>query len=600
MDEGPTIRDLYTTDDKGKQAERRSSSSSPSTSSGSRPVNPAPFEYLTQGVSDDSDTNPAPQDRGRSLDLERCTLVSILSPTAHQSQLLTLFLGTIVSGNPVQLAPTYHCHSIWLAHLASRTDVSVTLLYAIRAISLSFLGRRIKDENLVQNSRLIYGKTLLKLNKCLQDPTEGYSSDTLCATILLTFYELLNCTERNSWVRHAGGAGHLMRLRGVARHQTDFEKAMFLACRHSIILESFYLAKPCFLASAPWRRLSQEIHDATPRKTTFDVTKEAFMQEIVQHPGWAQEAIQYMASDGRDRSVLQDLVRRGHMHRSNHKSIHKRCVEALREAGQLPFEVPSPLDDKVFPVVYQYPGILVASIFCCYWAILKALNIILIGLEAKLSAMESTYQTSEEQLTPSQTLAARNMPQTPENVTGVILAESTQPRDMESAALASGAAVTGSGETAQILPDRTSLSPATDLATGPRSSRSPTPAATSPTDYPTMSPNDTAKRREMYMAESIHSAHQICKSVESISTAIFLGPIFLIFSLKSISKMQDDPVVKEWVLRKMELLGKTWGLAKKEAEFAREANLGPRIFGGAFGGGVEDSGGFVLVARPSQ
>ena len=586
MDEGPTIRDLYTTDDKGKRPIESRASSSSAASSGSGPLNSAPFEYLTRRVSDESDHKPAPHKSGRSRDFERSALVSILSPTAYQSQLLTLFLDTIVSDNPAQIAPTFNCHSIWLSQLASRTEVSATLLYAIRALSLSFLGRQTRDENLVQNSRLVYGKTLLKLNRCIQDPTEGFAPDTLSATILLTFFEFLNCTEQNSWVRHAGGTAHLMRLRGVDRFRTDFEKAMFLACRYSIVLESYHSGTPCFLSSAPWRRLSQEIHDSSPRRSSFDDAREAFFQEIVHHPGYITESVQYMASGGRDRLVLQDLVRRGHMYRSNHKAIHKRCVEALRDAGQEPTETPSALDDKVFPIVYQYPGILVASFYCCYWSILKVLNISLIGLEAKLSAMTSAYQTSRERMTPGEMLAARNIKPSPENLVRVVVAECTPSRDVESAAFTSNTTTTvaGSGETPKALPDRTSSSPATDLAVGTRSAGSPPPTATSPTDYPTMSPSDTAKRRQMYMDENIHSAHQICKSIESVSTAAFLGPIFLIFSLQAISRMLDNSVEKEWVLRKMELLGKTWGLAQKMAEGAREDNWLARRYGSAAGG----------------
>lgn len=562
MDEGPTIRDLYKINDKGKRPiDRRSPSSSATSSASTGPANLAPFEYLTHVG--EGGTSPAPKPNGRSQDLERSTLVSISSPTAYQSQLLSLFLTTIISDNPVQIAKTFNCHSVWLAQLANRNEVSPTLLYAVRAISLSFLGRQARDENLVQHSRLIYGQTLLKLNKSLQDPTEGLGSDTLSATVLLTFYELLNCTEHNSWVRHAGGAGHLMRLRGVTRHQSELDKAIFLACRYSMILESYHTGRPCFLSLAPWRKLSQELHDSLPNRSAFDDAREGFYQEIVHQPGYVMDSVHYMASGGRDRSVLQDLVRRGHMHRSNLKTIFKRCVERLREAGQEPTEVPSFTGDKVFPIIYQYPEILVASFFSSYWSLLKVLNIALIGLEAKLSALESAYQMPEEQKTPAQTLAARNMIFSRENLTNIVVAESTRPQDAESAAPSKANVMGSRGEAPRVLPDRTSSYSASGLAVGTRSSESPTPTTTSPSEYPTMSPSDTAKRRQMYMAENRYCAHQICKSVESISTATFLGPIFLIFSLRAVSRMLDSSTEKEWVLRKMDELGKTWGVAKE-------------------------------------
>lgn len=391
-----------------------------------------------------------------------------------------------------------------------------------------------------------------------------------------------------------------MRLRGVARHHSDFDRAIFRACRYSIVMESIQTAKPCFLALAPWRELSQEINDSTPGRSAYEDAREAIFQEIVHHPGYILESVNYMANGGWDRSVLQDLVRRGHMHRSNHKAIHTRCVQALREAGQEPIEAPSSIDDKVFPTVFQYPGVHVASSFCTYWALLKGLNMALIGLEAKLSAIESTRQTAHEQMTPVQLLTAGNMSISRESLSSVVVAESTSPQDAQSVALTSNTNAIAREEGGITLPDRTSSSPVTDLDVGTRSSESPTPAPTSPTEYPTMSSSDTAKRRQMYMAENKHCAHQICKSVECISTSAFMGPIFLIFSLKTIGRMLDNPQEKEWILRKMALLGQTWGIAKNEADGAREENEVRGNYGAAVRGSPRDRDASGSKGKPNR
>ena len=594
VDEGPAVRELYRTEGKERRSVDTGSSSPSAASSRSRPVRSAPFVNPFQGVFGECGTETGPNDSGQSRDLERSTLVSILSPTAYQSQLLSLFLSTVRSDNPLHVAPKFTCHSIWLAQLASRTEVSSTLLYAIRAISLSFLGRQTRDENLIQNSRLLYGKTLLKLNRALQDPAEGLGSDTLSATILLTFYEMLNCTEHNSWVRHAGGAAHLIQLRGVARHQTEFDKAIFLACRYSIVLQSYQTGKPCFLSLAPWRKLSQDIYDTSPMKSAFEDAREAFFQEIVHHPGFVKDSVDYMVSGGGDHSVLQDLVRRGHMHRSHHKAIFNRCSEALREAGQEPREVPSSVDDKVFPVVYHFPGLLVASCFCTYWSLLQLLNIALIGIEAKLSAMESGCPKPQGGVIQARMLAARKVELSRENLTNVDVKVPTTPPDMERGALASKNRIGGSGDAMKAVPNQNLPSPVTDRTMSTRSSEQPILAASSPTDYPTMSPSDTSKRRQMYFAENKHSARQICKSVEDVCTAVFLGPVFLIFSLRVVGRMLDRPDEKEWVLQKLEMLGETWGIAKDEADSARGQNPQQGFYGRVFGDVLRGKGGSGL------
>ena len=558
VDEGPSIRELYRIDKGERHVDRRSPSQS-ATSSGSRPASSAPCKDSNLEISRESGTSPTAKGNGESQDLERSTFVSILSPTAYQSQLLSLFLATFHSSNSIHFKPTFSCHGVWLGQLASRTEVPSTLFYAIRATSLSFLGRQVRDDSLVQNSRLIYGKALLKLNKSLQDPTEGLASDTLSATVLLTFYEVLNSTENCSWVRHAGGAAHLIQLRGVARHRTDVDRVLFMTCRYAILLESFQTGKGCFLAAARWRKLSQEIHDSLSNRSAHEDAREELFQETVQHPGYVMDSVAYMASGGKDRSVLQDLIRRGHMHRSNHKAIYNRWIGALREAGQEPREVPSSVDDKVFPVVYQFPGIVITSTFCSYWSFLKILNFALIGLEAKLSAVESSSQVPHERLTPAQILAARNMKFSPESLANVIVSESIALRELDSTALACENIVTGSGHAKNVLPDRTLSRP---MST--RYSETPTPVASSLTDYPTMSPCDTAKRRQLYMAENKHSARQVCKSVENVCTTSFMGPLFLIFALRVVGRMLDSRDEKEWICGKLEALGRTWGVAKEE------------------------------------
>jgi len=43
------------------------------------------------------------------------------------------------------------------------------------------------------------------------------------------------CTETTSWIKHAGGVGQLMQLRGAHRHREGFDYVMFLAFRGIIV-----------------------------------------------------------------------------------------------------------------------------------------------------------------------------------------------------------------------------------------------------------------------------------------------------------------------------------------------------------------------------
>lgn len=174
--------------------------STPSSSSGV--ANP-PRKRSRRNLYNISDVSavPFPKESDAGPDFERTYLVAFMAPSSFQAQLLSSFIQTISNSDPANLVPTFQCHSTWLSSIAASTSVSTTLMWSIRALSLSHLGHQVQDRNLIQNSRTMYGKALLHLNRSLQDREEGLSTDTLTATALLSFYEILTCTERNAWVQ---------------------------------------------------------------------------------------------------------------------------------------------------------------------------------------------------------------------------------------------------------------------------------------------------------------------------------------------------------------------------------------------------------------
>ena len=173
-----------------------------SLSSFSRIAN-APRKRSRRNLYNISDVNTVclPKETDAGSHFERSSLVAFMAPSAFQAQLLSAFIQTISSSDPANLVPTSQCYSTWLSSIATSTSVSTTLMWSLRALSLSHLGHQMQDRNLIQNSRAMYGKALLHLNKSLQDPEEGLSTDTLSATALLSFYEILTCTKRDAWVQ---------------------------------------------------------------------------------------------------------------------------------------------------------------------------------------------------------------------------------------------------------------------------------------------------------------------------------------------------------------------------------------------------------------
>ena len=353
------------------------------------------------------------------------------------------------------------------------------------------------------------------LNATLQDPQEGLSSDTLSATVLLSFYEIFNCTDGNSWIKHAGGAGRLIQLRGPERHKAGFDRLVFIACRTTLIMDAFQKAAPCFLAEPPWRKLCWEIHRAMRRSAPLRETDEEYLQEIVKYPSYLKTAQDIVGDPDASVDDMEALRVQGLAHRSTFLSIHTRMGKALAEAGSEPVQVASSSSDTLFPVVYSYPDIQIATHYCGFWAITCAINISVIALEAKLAGADPTPTSSPSQGDPS--IWIERPAEGSEEHTGPI--PQTENSPLWSAARKSGGT-------------------------------------------------------HAFIKENARYAREICKSVEYCKSTPFLGPLFLVFAIRLALRMFIKEEEKAWILEKLRDIGREMGLATAEVERYRELREG--------------------------
>ena len=436
--------------------------------------------------------------------------MTMLAPNVMQDQLLANFIASV--REPV-LASTFRAHSSWLTEVALRPSLSDALTWAIRAISISNLGRKAEDSELIEVSRLLYGKSLVKLKRTLEDKDEGLSSDTLSATILLSFYEVFNCTSDYAWIRHAGGAGRLIQLRGPDRHRSGFGRLVFLACRTSVIMDAFQQSIPCFLEAPPWRRLCWDLHQDRSHAPLI-VTNEEYFQELVGYPALLKEVNQAIRNPQTKTERFSRLRTKALTHRSSFRSIHDRMGQEMLAAGTGPTETTSSLQDSPFAIVYTYPDIHIATHYCCYWTIMCAINIAILGLEARLASVEVIQP---------------------------------RPPSIE----------------AQDLPR-----PAPVLSNdNPRISSS--PDANDPPPRGISSFWAAAKSRgnsPTYIAENASYAREICKSAEFMYRTPFLGPLFLVVALRLALRMFISEAEKAWIVKMLKDIGKRMGFAVVEVE----------------------------------
>jgi hypothetical protein len=310
---------------------------------------------------------------------------SVYSPYLAQEQLLNTFSSALGGHGPLLLPPQMRSHQNWLSQLP-RMFGSKLLDSSIRAVSLVHLGRVQRSEPFVQESRRFYGNALRLLNKALSDDTNGMSTETLSATILLSFYEMFASDSNESWVRHSGGAGLLMRLRGPSRHLSGLDRDVFLAYRHTIIIDAFMRDEACFLAEPQWLEMAEKIHNdlrasgiPDERLDVFDLAEEFFL-EHVQIPTTLRDARRLdifkrkMAPD-QFAAHTELVVAKARLHRANLKSINLRFRAALSRKGLETATMDT--SDPVFPKQYVFANVFIASQHIGHWTIMLILNHIL-------------------------------------------------------------------------------------------------------------------------------------------------------------------------------------------------------------------------------
>ncbi|KAJ9617079.1 hypothetical protein H2200_000800 [Cladophialophora chaetospira] len=314
---------------------------------------------------------------------------SVYSPYLAQEQLFDNFSSSIAGRGPLVLPRQMRNHQNWLGQLPGMFG-SKLLDTATRAVSLIHLARVQQSDFLAQESRQIYGNALRLLNKALSNDMNGLSTETLSATVLLSFYEMFASDSNQSWVRHSGGAGLLMRIRGPNRHLSGLDRDVFLAYRHTIIIDAFMREEASFLAEPQWIEMANTIHEdlrATgvpdDRMEIFDLAQEFYL-EHTHIPAVLRDA---RLMDNAERKMTPEqfqahkelLMARVRLHRANLKSINLRFRNALEQQG---LQVAS-MDtmDPVFPKQYVFPNVFVASTHTGHWTIMLILNLIMKDLE---------------------------------------------------------------------------------------------------------------------------------------------------------------------------------------------------------------------------
>ncbi|KAF2490562.1 hypothetical protein BU16DRAFT_158515 [Lophium mytilinum] len=309
---------------------------------------------------------------------------SITPWTQDKSQVLKVMLD---DATPMDEFADIHFLRKWLSFVPSRLGTSKALDDAVRCMGTHYIGMISKQESVMLSARQTYGHALRSLRVAIGDPKESMSSETLCATMFLSIYELFACTKKHAWVKHAGGASKLLQLRGPDHITSGFDRAMLSFFRGQVTMEAFMRGTDSFLCQPEWQFVLSDPDPNNPSPVSR-ITNE-FHAYLATCPGIA---ARFRSLDRKNMSLVVSLL-----NTTSELSIALRAwFIRFRELLPPPTEVPSDPYDPLYPTTYLFRG--APNIFCTasYYGCLILLNSMTHDLQPEESlAIENKYLVDE-------------------------------------------------------------------------------------------------------------------------------------------------------------------------------------------------------------
>ncbi|KAH7343068.1 hypothetical protein BKA65DRAFT_505459 [Rhexocercosporidium sp. MPI-PUGE-AT-0058] len=312
---------------------------------------------------------------------------SIYCPALNRVQLVNSFVNNLFP--PRYLVPQLSFFADWLRLIPKYMAKSRLLDYAAQCLALGFFGRETANTASEQNGRGAYSIALGYLSRAVEDVEVGLSTETLCATMLLSFYEIYMRTQNTSWVTHAGGAGRLMQIRGAHRHKEGFDYIMFLGFRGIIIAEAVASETSCFLDSEDWRSIvaSSEIYRTSSETFRFH---NGFSNLIASVPAIA---VRLNAATRCDTSIISrtSTIIDGTSLRDDFRRWHLRFTSAFATCELSAEEYALGKDHTTALASYDPETVWMAAWLCAYYACLIMLNTRI----SQLSDIDTSVENSE-------------------------------------------------------------------------------------------------------------------------------------------------------------------------------------------------------------
>lgn len=176
-----------------------------------------------------------PTSSGPTIGIHSSTSLSILQPSngsVYDQFLISTFVTYLAKPRMGNLEP-----ESWMTYLPTFVSSSRIMTWTIRATTLAFFAQLIGNVAMKVEANQWYATALREEQAHVQQllyhrPT----SEDICASLLLMYYELIHPTTTGGWMKHLAGASKMVELIGPENCQTGLCHLLFRALRLLMVL----------------------------------------------------------------------------------------------------------------------------------------------------------------------------------------------------------------------------------------------------------------------------------------------------------------------------------------------------------------------------
>ncbi|KAJ9197728.1 transcriptional regulator family: Fungal Specific TF [Paecilomyces variotii] len=146
-----------------------------------------------------------------------------------------------------------HHEMRWLYSVARSMSSLPHSRRALHSIATASFGKLHGDARITATGHSMYAATLETFRRSIS--TRTVSTDSLCTTLILWLFEMINYSTPCGWLYHLYGAEELFQLKGPDNFALGVEHELFLCFREHGIIASMIKMQPTFLSDHKWKTL---------------------------------------------------------------------------------------------------------------------------------------------------------------------------------------------------------------------------------------------------------------------------------------------------------------------------------------------------------